>query len=205
MKTIFAALAALVMSFTPALAQSTNTNGSTSYTPNTPNPVAVPHVPTMYINGGGPGAAGAAAVKFIHDWGKYGMEAARDCDRTSAQLAITTLMGYENSLGAAYDKASAAGNDGSAMLNDAAVIASVVNYIRLALSACVPPQHAMVVPSPQPGEEYAALPGERHHDDNPLGGVSIGIGIGVGGSGHDDHHHGHDDNRDQHSSDDRDH
>ena len=206
MKTLFAALAVLALSLTPALAQSTNTNGSTSYSPDTPNFVAIPHIPTMYINGGGPGAAGAAAVKFIHDWGKYGMEAARDCDRKNAQLAISTLMGYENSLGAAYEKVSAAGNDGSAVLNDAAVIATVVNYIRQALAACQPPEHAMLVPSPPPGEEYAALPGERHHDDNPLGGVSIGVGVGFGvGGGHDDrdHHHGHDDNHG--SSDDRNH
>jgi hypothetical protein len=200
MKTVFAALAALVMSFTPALAQSTNTNGSTAYTPTTPNPVSVPFVPTMYINGGGPGAAGANAVKFIHDWGKYGMEAARACDRKSAAIAINTLMGYEATLGGAYDQASASGQDGSALLNDAAVIASVVNYIRQALAACPPPQHAMLVPSPPPGEEYATLPRD-HHDDNPLGGVSIGIGIGVGGSGHDDHHHGHDDNRDNNRDD----
>lgn len=172
----------------PALAQSTNTNGSTSYTPTTPNPVSIPHVPTMYINGGGAGAAGAAAVKFIHDWGKYGIEAARDCDRKNANLAITTLMGYESSLGGAYDKASAAGQDGSALLNDASVIASVVNYIRQALAACNPPQGAMVVPSPPPGEAYAALPGEHH--DSIMDHVTIGIGVGIGGG--DDHHH-HDD------------
>lgn len=197
MKTIlaFSLLAAFALSLSPAIAQSTNTNGSTAYSPNTPNFVSIPNVPTMYINGGGAGAAGAAAVKFIHDWGKYGMEAAHDCDRKTANLAITNLMGYESSLSGAYDKAAASGQDGSALLNDAAVIASVVNYIRQALSACAPPQGAMLVPSPPPGEEYATLPGEHHDSGGLFDHVTIGVGVGIGG-GHDDHdHHSHDENR----------
>ena len=179
-----ATLFAIGLTLSTAAAQSTNTNGSTSYSPATPNFVSIPHMPTMYINGGGAGAAGAAAVKFIHDWGKFGIEAALDCDRKNANLAISTLMGYEASLGGAYDQASAAGQDGSTMLNDASVIASVVNYIRQALSACKLPQGAMLVPSPPPGEAYASVP---HRDSGGLlGGVSIGIGIGVGGGAHRD-------------------
>ena len=180
-----ATLLAIGLTLSAASAQSTNTNGSTSYSPTTPNFVSIPHIPTMYINGGGAGAAGAQAVKFIHDWGKYGIEAALDCDRKNANLAISTLMGYEASLSGAYDQASAAGQDGSALLNDASVIASVVNYIRQALSACKPPQGAMLVPSMPPGEAYASVP---HRDSGGLlSGVSIGIGIGVGGGEHRDH------------------
>lgn len=178
----------LVLSLVQAGAQSADTNGSTGYTPATPNFVSIPHMPTMYINGGGANAAGAKTAKFIHDWGKYGIEAALDCDRKNANLAIATLMSYETALSASYDKASAAGQDGSAILNDASVIASVVNYIRKALSACTPPQGAMTMPSPPPGQAYAALPGE-HRDSG--GGLfdHVTIGIGVGGGGHDDRDH----------------
>ena len=196
----FSVAVALWLPASEVMAQATNTNGSTAYSPNTPNFVAVPGVPTMYINGGGPGAAGAAAVKFIHDWGKYGMEAAHDCDRKNATLAVTTLMGYEGSLSAAYDTASAAGQDGSALLNDAAVIATVVNYIRQALAACAPPENAMLTPSPPPDEAYARAPEDHHHSGGLFDNVTIGIGVGVGGGGHDDHGHhddrGNSDNRD---------
>jgi hypothetical protein len=206
MKTAFAFTAPLLLAAllaTPAIAQATNTNGSTRYTPDTPNPVGVPYVPTMYINGGGANPTGARSAQFLHDWGKFGMEAARDCDRSDAAKAIATLQTYLSALDAQYQQASAAGADGSLVLNDASVVASIINAIRKALSACQPPQGAMLVPSDPPGTEYAVAPG--HHDDNPLGNITIGVGVGFGG-GHDDHHRGHDDNRGSDSSgDNRDH
>ncbi|MBL6852099.1 MAG: hypothetical protein ISS15_16695 [Alphaproteobacteria bacterium] len=198
MKSAHVILASIILAamLAPSAAQVGNTNGSSGYTPSTPNPVGVPFMPTMYINGGGANATGTKSAQFLHDWGKFGMEAARDCDRADAAKAIATLQSYLNSLDAQYTQASAAGQDGSVILNDASVVASIINYIRQALAACAPPQGAMLVPSDPPGTEYASAPS---HSDNPLGNITIGIGIGgvIGGG---DHHH-HDDHPDDHPHD----
>jgi hypothetical protein len=167
---VLGVIASLVLVCVPAIAQ-TNTNGSPSYTPATPNNVSIPGMPTMYVNGGGANKAGQNFAQWLHDWGKYGIDAAKACDRAEALKAIAALQSDLNSTNGAYDAATKAGQDASEIANDAAVEASIINYIRLALSACKVPEHAMMA-VPDHHVAMAAYAFGGHHrarvtEDNP--------------------------------------